>query len=108
MHDDEGRALVVHYDNSLVPGDRFAGMPGNPHFLGPDRRHHSTIPRSRTEPYGSVRLRSFAVLRHTSRYGDLAVAGMRGGRIREHPDRLGGGGSPLWVNPSALDTGPGP
>ena len=61
MHDDEGRAFVVHYDNSLVPGDRFAGMPGNPHFLGPDRRHRSMRSRSRTEPYCSVRLCLLAV-----------------------------------------------
>src|SRR5690348_7097772 len=60
MHDDEGRAFMVHYDNSLVPGDRLAGMPGNPHFLCPDRRHLSMIPRNRTEPYHSVRLCSLA------------------------------------------------
>jgi hypothetical protein len=69
MHDDEGRAFAVHYDNSLVPGDRFAGMPGNPHFLSPDRRHHSTIPRSRTEPYDSVRLRSLLFRAFMMRFG---------------------------------------
>jgi hypothetical protein len=43
VQDDEGWPFVVQNDDTLVPGDRFSGMPGNPYLLGPDRSHDLRI-----------------------------------------------------------------
>jgi hypothetical protein len=45
MHEDERRPFVIHDNHTFMPGDGFAGVPGDADLLGPDA-HSCGLPQN--------------------------------------------------------------